>query len=198
MSRLVRPDITATSFATVGSDPVTIRLSQPGAPNANLEGVAGNATMEVDNYTTRIAKYVPTEVISLYLFLDKHFQRTSDAKPHDAAAGNAISQFMDAHSWQFSLGIFLAGLIAVPLYYFASSDKGQSIFINVLLASIAYIIWTYATQGSVYYIDSHTNYYDEWLSGALVVGYTFLAGLVKPGQKNLSDLKPQFMKAKPV
>jgi CDP-diglyceride synthetase len=140
-----------------------------------VAGAAPNATADVDNYTTRIVKYVPAEVIAFYMAADKLF---SEVKP--PTEGNVIATIIFHHTWYFSLAVFVIGLIAVPLYLKATSDQGQAWGVHAAVSVVAFIIWTYASQGTVYNYEK-LQFYTPQLAGLLILVFTLLAGFIVPG-----------------
>lgn len=82
--------------------------------------MAPATSTQVDNYTTRIVKYIPAEIIAFYIAADRSVKAASDES--DA---NALSVFIKGHLWFFSMGVFLIALFGVPLYYYSASEKSS-------------------------------------------------------------------------
>jgi uncharacterized membrane protein len=120
-------------------------------------------------------KYVPAEVIAFYMAADKLFSEVT--APAD---GNVVAVIIFHHTWYFSLAVFLIGLLAVPLYLKAASDTGQAWGVHAAVSVVAFIIWTYASQGTVYSYEK-LHFYSPQLAGFLILVFTLLAGFIVPG-----------------
>ncbi|MCJ2050881.1 hypothetical protein [Methylobacterium sp. J-070] len=177
MSRLVRPDVNTNGLLTFRTGPVAVMTNTanvpgtPGAPTTNQSQV-----VDVDNYTTRIAKYIPAEVISFYLAADKSIQalQTSNGESVFVSASKA-------HPAMISGIVFLACLIGLPFYYRAAADRGQPIGVNVCLALAAFVLWSYATDGTMWNAVGW-NVFDPSIASLSILIYTFFIGFVVPGK----------------
>jgi hypothetical protein len=84
MSRLVRGDVNIDAPLRFGISPVRVPIASA-AP-----AVEGDATRtDTDNYSTRIVKYIPAEVVAFYLAADKLF-----VKAPAAAGANVVERFV--------------------------------------------------------------------------------------------------------
>jgi hypothetical protein len=167
MSRLVRADANATGLVSFRGGPVNVVLGSPGAPR-----VAGaKETTQVDNYAARIAKYVPAEVIAFYVAADKLFVPASSSAPSGSPVVgiSPITSFIDTHGVYFAAGIFFFALLATPLYILQQSEKGQPWSVHATMSSIAFVIWSYATQGALFQVS---GLYDARLGSLLGSGLT--------------------------
>jgi hypothetical protein len=186
MSRLVRPDVNAQSHVVFRASPVAIVPGEAGAPAApSVTADVPTSTTAVDNYATRIVKYIPAEVIAFYLAADKLFapSRVSGAAAQPAANGDAnfMSLFISAHSNQIAAGIFVAALIATPLYLWKQAEQDQPWLVNVLVSTIAFAIWAYATQGAVF-----APVYDARIASLAILSFTLLSGFIVPGKPSVT------------
>ena len=184
MSRLVRAATTPSRLIAFSSGPVNVKIGDPGVPAVG-DAAHGGAT-QVDNYAVRIAKYVPAEVIAFYLAADKLFVPVAATPVQGGAdAGTAlVSKFIDAHGSYFAAGIFLVALIATPLYILQQSEKNQPWGIHAVMSSVAFVIWSYATQGALFLGN---GLYDARLGSIAVLVYTLLSGFVIPSKSAAGD-----------
>ena len=184
MSRLVRSDANKTSFLNFTSEPVAVVPGTPGAPAPAT--AANGGTTDVDTLSTRIIKYIPAEVIAFYLAADK--LSLSSTNTHPTAVTKLIEQFNTTYPWAFGLTVFLIAFIGTSIYSYVQSDKGQVWKANALISTVAFVVWAYASQGSVF--ERAGVYYPEFAS-FFIVFFTFLSGLLVPGgQATHQDRKP--------
>ncbi|MCJ2091001.1 hypothetical protein MKK67_00530 [Methylobacterium sp. J-072] len=177
MSRLVRPDFNTSSLFTLRPGPVNVLTNTPaasgtpGAPTTNQQ-----ENVAVDNYTTRIVKYIPTEVISFNLAADKSVQALQ------SSTGDSI--FVTASKSAPGLltgAVFLVCLFGLPFYYKAAADRGQPIGINVTISMAAFILWSYATDGSMWN-SFGLKLFDPSIASLSILIFTFIVGFVVPGK----------------
>lgn len=108
-----------------------------------------------DGYNDRVLKYIPAEVVTLYLSVDGLVR----AKPHSPAL-----------SW----GLFAFGLLATVLYLRFSAGVTKPL--QLVVSAVAFFVWALAIGSP----SSHIPGYDPiWGAIALPI-FTFLAGLIKP------------------
>lgn len=171
MSRLVRAETRANPPpAAVGFHAVRVRLNTPGAPQ--FDGAAADQTTDVDNYTTRIVKYIPAEVVSFYLASDKLAAHLTD--PGDSA-GNLGTRFVSEYHFWVSLIIFVLGLVGTPFYLKQQAQVNQPWLTHAVVSTIAFVIWAYAVRGTIF-----ADIYVAGIAGILVLVFTFVSGLVIP------------------
>ncbi len=184
MSRLVRADVNAAGLVTFGAAPVAVNLGVAGAPPLTAAVAAGvppgqAAPSSVDNYSARIAKYVPAEIIAFYLAADKLF--TAPGGQADVSPGQgALTVYINSHLVGFSVLVFAVALVATPLYIRSQAETDQPWLVNVVMASVAFVIWTYTIQGTIF---TQTGAYDSRIATFCVLAFTLLSGFVIPGGK---------------
>ena len=182
MSRLVRAAANETGIVTFSASPVSVVAGSPGAPPVPVDSVAaGGSVTQVDNYAARMVKYVPSEVIAFYLAADKLFDplSTTPQTTEQAASSGMVTNFVNGNGPLFALAIFFLGLVATPLYIRLQAEKEQVWGVHAVMSTVAYIIWTYATQGGVF---SSYGLYDPRFASLLVLVYTLLSGFVVPSK----------------
>jgi hypothetical protein len=108
-----------------------------------------------DGYNDRVLKYIPAEVVTLYLSVDGLVR----AKPHSPGL-----------SW----GLFAFGLLATVLYLRFSAGVTKPM--QLVVSAVAFCVWA-ITIGSP---SSHIPGYDAIYGAIALPVFTFLAGLIKP------------------
>ncbi len=128
----------------------------PAAPSSAAPSSAeGDLYPEADKYTTKLLKYIPAEVIALYLTLDTLI-RSADQIPV-------------AVYW----GIFLFGIIATYLYLWRVENvakQGQ-----LVISMLAYCIWVFAIGGPF----ANLEWYDPIYGGILLPIFTFMVPIIE-------------------
>lgn len=118
-------------------------------PEATREE-ASTIPLEPDKYTARLLKYIPVEVIALYLSLD-------------AIVRSSAGQAPELLHW----GIFIFGIVATFLYLWRIEkvSKKSQLFISIG----AYCVWVFTVGGPFVYLNLDPIY------GAIfLLIYTFL------------------------
>lgn len=125
------------------------------SPHANLPQEAPAVSVEADKYTDRLLKYIPAEVISLYLALDAIIRPTGQD-----------------NQW-LHWGIFLFGILGTFLYMKRITKVEKITQIGISIG--AYIVWVLALGGPFVYLNL-----PPLLGGIILPMYTFLIPLIEP------------------
>jgi hypothetical protein len=113
------------------------------------------ATPPADGYNDRVLKYIPAEVVTLYLSVDGLVR----AKQHSPVL-----------SW----GLFAFGLLATVLYLRFSAGVAKPL--QLVVSAVAFCVWAITIGSPSSYIPGYDAIY-----GAIALPiFTFLAGLIKP------------------
>jgi len=113
-----------------------------------------------EEYLGRLAKYIPAEIVGLFIAVSGMVPEGSPSRQ------NAL--------WI----IFIGSFILVPVYLFFATrdpDKGP-LWLQILLASIAFPIWVFALGGPF----AGLPWYEGWISSIVLVFVTVIFGIVKP------------------
>jgi hypothetical protein len=108
-----------------------------------------------DDYSARLLKYIPTEVIALYLTLASLL--------HSAAEMSV--------GWEWF--IFLLGVIATPLYLWQLQRVRKTL--QLVLSTLAYGVWVFALGGPF----AHLAWYAPVYGGILLCVYTFFIPILE-------------------
>jgi hypothetical protein len=117
-----------------------------------------------DDYVGRLAKYIPAEVVGLYL-----------------AAIGTVPATAPGRAKVLCI-IYWFCLIATPVYLALTTREGTKgpLWIQVILATIAFPVWVLAIGGGCYALNPDSQY----IASLVLLAVTFLFGLVKvPAEK---------------
>lgn len=168
MSRLVRKDVRLENRAfALAASPVRAQIATV-APV--VEAAAGQT--DTDDYTTRIVKYIPAEVLAFYLAADKLF-----AKATDVVNANIAEMFVNTHLRYFSIAVFVIALVGTPLYIRQQATDDEPWRVQATVSTLAFLIWAYAVQGQIF-----APVYSSAIAAFLLLVFTFASGFVKPGK----------------
>jgi hypothetical protein len=125
-------------------------LPVPEAPEA-----APATAPPADGYNDRVLKYIPAEVVTLYLSVDGMVRAKQDSP---------------VLSW----GLFAFGLLATVLYLRLSAGVTKPL--QLAVSAVAFCVWAVTIGSPSTYIHGYDAVY-----GAIALPiFTFLAGLIKP------------------
>jgi hypothetical protein len=114
-----------------------------------------------DDYRAKLMKYIPGEVVSLYVALEA-VVKTSSTSPAQAQGAYWL--------------VFGVCLIGTPLYLWRLGKVHKSA--QLLISTVAFAVWVFALGGP---FDGWDWYQTHRLYPALIVPiYTFLTALVDP------------------
>lgn len=153
-----------------------------GAPQAN----GGQSTEQVDEYASRMIKYIPSEVLAGYLTLESVVTQGSTRAV--AAAGTATGNIMDQIGNHLPAGVFLLGLVFTPLYIWSFSWKTKAPWgLHAAIATLAFCIWAYAMRGIFFttplFGTGPVLYHPQLAAGMLVI-FSLISGLIKPSDRS--------------
>jgi hypothetical protein len=120
------------------------------------QGFALEGGARVDDYTSRILKYIPIEVVTVTTVLEGIVR----------SGANAVQ--LAPALW----AVFLFGLIATPIYLWRM-QRVQKIE-QLLISTGAFAVWAFAVGGPFELL----GWYAKWMGSALLVIYTFSIPLI--------------------
>ena len=162
------------------------RLVQPvqtrSAGSRGFQESAGEWAGGGDEYRDRIAKYVPAEVLAAYLSLDRIMvpDVTKFLEGKKVALSAAGAAGLEPY---VPVAIFLVGLIFTPLYIWQSGREigpNTPWMTHAFIATIAFAVWAYAMQGSIFTVGLSDNFFRGNYAAALVIVFTLASGLFAP------------------
>ncbi|WP_139812064.1 hypothetical protein [Ensifer aridi] len=94
-------------------------------------GVKSAKPAEVDKYADRVIKYIPTEIVSLYLFVSHIIKAYSSAD--------------DPHFYVWFV-VFAALLVSVPMHLWRTGVTSVAQFI---ISTIAFVVWVFVLPNPI-------------------------------------------------
>lgn len=126
------------------------RAWQPDQPRAPRQPAG-----KPDDYSGRLLKYIPAEVVALYVALDTVIRSSP--------------KFPIAVYWS----VFVFCVIATYLYLWRVQKVRKGLQLHI--SAIAFCVWVFALGGPF----AHLSWYDPIYGGLLLPMYTFLAALIE-------------------
>lgn len=138
-------------------------------------GPGGSDQSECDGYIDRLLKYIPAEVIALYLGANNVIPASDSSHPHQQ---------------EFAMWAVAAlAALATPLYlYITTRKKGAPpVWSQIIIGSVAFPVWVFAIGGP--FEASFPNWYkqERWIGAIVIMFGTFLAGLYLPKETTSKD-----------
>jgi len=114
-----------------------------------------------DDYLGRLAKYIPAEIVGLYL-------ATSDMVPLDAGAARCLALWV----------IFGICWVLVPVYFWFAITRGgrKPLWPQIFFGSVAFPVWVFAIGGPFQFV----SWYQGWIASITLMFVTVGFGLYKP------------------
>ena len=140
----------------MGRTVITWRDMQDYTAGHPSQGFAFEGGARVDDYTSRILKYIPVEVVTVATVLD----------------GIVRSGAKDSHLESALWGIFVFGVLVTPLYLWRMQHVKK--FLQLAISTGAFAVWLFAVGGPFELL----GWYEKWMGSALLVIYTFTIPLV--------------------
>jgi len=145
-----RAVVTAPRSRAVGS-----AFPGPAGDSPHTRGITP-PQQENDTYRERLFKYIPAEVVTLYLFLNT-----------TVAADKSIPRFL---YWV----IFFAGLVGTPIYLrFAQK---VAVPLQLIISTVAFAVWVFALGGPFSEIPGYKPIY----GAVLLPIFTFFVATITP------------------
>jgi hypothetical protein len=132
------------------------RLVEP-APAATVAQGGGGG----DDYLTRVAKYVPAEVVAAYL------------AGQSILAETALQPDVKKLVYVAFFGVLF---ICTPIYLSKKAQAGQPKRKHVVVGTVAFVFWVYAL-GS---LPQLLGFYSGTVGGLLLIVFSLAGGLVVP------------------
>jgi uncharacterized membrane protein len=117
---------------------------------------------DTDGYLGRVAKYVPAEIVALYLTLVRFIE----------AAGKVEAQSLRVTLLALSFLIFL---VLTPIYFSKTARPGDAVRAQRIISSIAFVCWAYSLGG----VFSELGIENNLVSGFLLIVFTAISGALK-------------------
>lgn len=133
------------------------------APSRDVTEAESALPIEPDNYATRLLKYIPAEIVGLYI--------TSEAVIRASSEGTSMYALM----WI----VFLFGLVMTPLYLHRVTKVTRKS--QLLVSTVAFGIWVFALGGPFEVVD----WYKPLYGGLLLPAFTLVVAVYE-GKKSVA------------
>ncbi len=157
MGRLVAPRV-----GTGGLEAGTEEL-QPGTVGFKAGMPSDSRGESPDDYKTRVAKYIPAEIVGFYI------------------AANSLLASSDAASQSWlpiaHIAILALGLIGTPIYLKTQAEPDQPYGTHISISTVAFLLWAYAIPGGVF---SHFKLENGLLASLALIVFSFVVGMHQP------------------
>lgn len=111
-----------------------------------------------DDYQSRLLKYIPTEVVALYLTLDNILKSA------------AVNQQPDQTLLWI---IFLLLVIFTPIYLWRVTKVRKTV--QLIISTVAFVIWVFALGG----VFENLPWYQHYYGALLLPTFTFLVPIIE-------------------
>lgn len=122
----------------------------------------GKGDKSGDDYLGRVAKYIPAEIVGLYL-------ATSGAVPLGADGHERCSALWTVFAINFAL---------VPFYFLFATTRNRKppLWPQIILASLAFPVWVFAIGGPFRCL----GWYQGWIASIVLAFVTVVFGFINP------------------
>lgn len=140
-----------------------------------------------DGYLQRIAKYIPAEILAFFVFVNSILSDSIDkimANSSPESYRVLLNQALDAahmagiNVWLISWFMVVLGMLMTPVYLFSqrnSNDPDEHIWLNSVIAVIAFPIWAYAVNAVAF-----RSWHDGALASIIVATFSIVSGGITP------------------
>ena len=122
----------------------------------DLEGDAGGKDSE---YTDRVLKYIPAEVVTVYV-----------------ALSSTVASMANPAVW-LPWAIFLFGIVAVVVHL--KTVKETIPTTQIVISTVSFVVWVFAIPNGPF---ADLNWYEQVYGALLLPAYTFLAARIVPSE----------------
>jgi hypothetical protein len=132
------------------------------APKPIVFATTSTPAIPPDGYLDRLVKYIPAEIIALYL----------------GAANVVPSTDPSFHAAIWIIAILTT--LCTPIYmYFSTRETGQpTLWSQIVISSIAFPIWVFAIGGPFRFFSWYEQ--KRWVGALVITFFTFLLGSYNP------------------
>lgn len=151
-------------------------LDMGGGQTTTQRVITGQTTIamnpETDSYIDRLVKYIPAEIIALYLAVTNVIP--DDRNP---AAGPP------PHHSEYNIAMWVVTavtMLCVPLYmyFITKADNQPPLWSQIIISSIAFPVWVFAIGGPFTSLRWYPH--NRWIAAIVISFVTFLVGIYQP------------------
>ncbi|HTT97585.1 MAG TPA: hypothetical protein VMF58_06010 [Rhizomicrobium sp.] len=115
-----------------------------------------------DDYATRVAKYIPGEIVAAYVAIQNIWTMNAACVPGTT-------------EWL----IYAAFVVLTGLYLYSRRTPGDPYIAQVAIGMVAFVIWSYALTACPKF-GVFAPYFSEKAAGVLLILFSLAAGLYQP------------------
>ncbi len=136
-------------------------------PKATLETEKDQTTLEVtdggvNEYLNKIARLIPSEIIAGYLFL---------------MGGAGLIKNGNVQMVAYWVA-FAVGLILTPVYLNKVAAENKPKINHIIVSSVGFIVWAYATTGATLSATIAPNIYDSAVASFILALFSLISGSI--------------------
>ena len=109
-------------------------------------------------YLEKVAKLIPAEIIATYLSIIGFVPLIKNASLHEG----------------FYWGAFIFCAVLTPVYFYWQAEKDKPNLIHIILSSISFILWAYATIGD----KIIPFYFDSAIASIAIIVFSFSTAFI--------------------
>lgn len=143
-------------------------LESPTGGPRELAQAAFSAPIDQDDYLTRLAKYVPAEVLAFSVLINAILDQA-------LRSGGRTATMAGMPVMGIATAALVVGMMMAPFFVWYVHEKDDAWIINACVSFVAFPFWSYA-MGAV----AFTDYWDGNLATILLASFTVASGLIKP------------------
>jgi hypothetical protein len=125
---------------------------------ASREGSPAKAEPTADDFNSRVMKYIPAEVVAVYVFVDAIIKQSADLES------------MSVLMWITFIAIF----VMTPLYLWKVQKVAK--WVQIVICTVAFAVWVFSLGGPF----AALSWYEPIYGAVLLPLFTFAAGIVEP------------------
>lgn len=196
MGRIVRSPVQVQrkQLARPQLEPGQLQADQPGmeaTDDAHPPESEHSATEPGDDYLTRIAKYIPAEIVAFFIFVNAIVSDALTKAMSAIEASNPLetqSSLLSAALRQTNLagiqliwiawGVLAVSFVMIPFYLISMKDpneEGESVSLNIVMSLLAFPVWAYAVDAVAF-----RTFHDGALASIILATFSIISGVVSP------------------
>lgn len=146
-----------------------------GIPRAGRVAAAGSATTQsTDDFLSRLVKYIPAEIVGLYLAAAGFVP--NEGLPTTSDLSVAVAPMPGEALWYVAGACWV--LTALYLGWATKDPQKGSLWSQVILGTVAFPVWVFAIGGPFLRLPWYWDH--AYVASLVLVFVTFAMGMVKP------------------
>lgn len=134
--------------------------AQKGAALGALQQAQVPVKQKGDNYLSRVAKYIPAEILAAYI----------------TALGLIKTSDEPGLRWWLYLAFLVLCFVMTPVYFNLLAEKGEPKTMQMVISSVAFLVWAYSLGG---FFDE-IKLYHSLVASLILIAFTLISGAFFP------------------